>query len=109
MVDVLVFALILMFLFVIGWHVILAILGGTFLLGASVWGIAVATVFAFCVAILLLFILTGVGIFVLAAVITIWTVLAIVLFPILFPVLIPIFILFMFFSYMRRKEGKKQQ
>jgi hypothetical protein len=107
MLNILVLALILMFAAVIGWHLVVALLGGAFVIGTAAWGVVVGTVFALCVAIMLLFILTGIGLLLLGIFAAIWTVVAIVLFPVLFPILAPLFIIILFIIYMRRNQTKK--
>lgn len=91
----------------IGWYLLFPLLGGAIVITTAIWGIVVGSVVAFCVGILLLFILTGAGIFILGGIIFAWTVLAIIFFPVMFPVLIPLFIIFLFVSYIRRRQVKK--
>lgn len=100
------FALLLMFFAILCWHLLVAILGGSFILGTAAWGVVVGSVFALCVGILLLFILTGVGIIILGLFAALWTIVAIVLFPVLFPILAPLFIIFLVISYMCRKKDQ---
>ncbi|MEK6730803.1 MAG: hypothetical protein AABY34_01280 [Pseudomonadota bacterium] len=73
------------------------------LLGAT-FGFLVAGTVIFCVAVLLLFILTGIGALILGIIFFVWTVIAIILFPIFFPILLPLFLVFVFFSLMRKKD-----
>lgn len=92
---------------IVGWHIIFPILGGVIAISAIVWFLIVGSILAFCFAIMLLFVLTGTGVFVLAFLALVWTVLAIVLFPILFPILLPLFVLILIISYFRRKQNEK--
>jgi hypothetical protein len=101
------FALLLMFIAIISWHVFIALLGGAFVIGATAWSVVVGSVFAMCVGILLLFLFTGIGILLLGLIAAIWTIVAIALFPVLFPILAPIFIIFLVISYFCRNNEKK--
>lgn len=98
-------ALIIMLLLILGGHIALAILGGAITISLTVWGLLVASVFFFCVSILLFFILTWTGVLVLGSIAAVWTVLAIFLFPVLLPVLLPLFLILFFASYIRRKQN----
>lgn len=89
---------------VVGWHIIFPLIGGAIALTAGAWFIVVGAITAICIATLLLFIFTGVGIFILGLFVLIGTVLAVVFIPILFPILIPLFILFLFISLFRRRQ-----
>lgn len=71
----------------------------------GVWGIIVSMVAVFCVAILLTFILFGVGIIVLGCLLLVGVIVAAVMFPFLLPVLIPLFIVWAFCAGMSR--GKR--
>lgn len=94
--------------FVLGWHLFIPIIGGIVAFTVTAWAWLVATVIALCVAIMLAFIFTGTGIFVLGILAFIWTVLAIIFFPVLFPIIAPIFLIFLFISYMRRRSREKE-
>ena len=107
MLRIVIFALLLMFVAIISWHVFIALLGGAFVIGATAWGVVVGTVFAMCIGILLLFLVTGIGILLLGLIAAVWTVVAIALFPVLFPILAPIFIIFLVISYFCRKKETK--
>ncbi len=89
---------------VIGWHLAFFLLGGIIAVTAATWGIIVASVVGFCAAILAIFVVTGIGIFVLGSLAAVWTIIAIILFPILFPILAPLFIILLFIAYFRRKQ-----
>lgn len=94
-----------LFLLIIGWHVIFPLLlGGAVVITAGIWLIIVGSIFAFCIAIPLLFLFTSGGAIILALVLLAWTIIGIVLFPILFPILLPLFIIFLFITYYRRKQ-----
>ena len=107
MFRIVIFALLLMFIAVISWHVFMALVGGALIIGTTAWGVVVGTVFALCVGILLLFLFTGIGILLLGLFAAIWTIVAIVLFPVLFPILAPIFIIFLVISYFSSKRENK--
>ncbi len=103
------FAIIILLLLavIVGWHLIFPILGGIIAITAAAWFLIVGSILAFCFAVMLLLILSGTGIFVLAFIALIWTILAILLFPILFPILLPLFVLILVVSYFRRKQTDK--
>lgn len=95
---------------IIGWHLFFPLLvGGIVAITAAAWGILVASVVIFCVAILLVFIFTGIGAFILGIFAFIWMVLAIIFFPILFPILFPLFILFLVVSYFLRRKKRMEK
>jgi hypothetical protein len=96
--------LIILLAIILGWHWLFA---GAVVITSMAWGFAITSVVLLCVGVLLVFILAGTGIFVVALVALLWTVLSIVFFPILFPLLIPLFIIFLFVSYSRAKQKRK--
>lgn len=109
MLGTLILSIVILIALVVGWHLIFPILGGVIAITATAWIFIVGSIAAFCIAILLLFIFTGVGIFVLGIFALIWTVIAVVLFPFLFPILIPLFIIFLFISLLRRKQTTSEK
>jgi hypothetical protein len=66
------------------------------------WGIIIAIVVLFCVAILLTFVLAGVGLVILGCLVLVGLILAAVSFPFLLPLLIPLFIVWAFVAGVRR-------
>jgi hypothetical protein len=66
------------------------------------WGFLVSAVVFFCVAILLVFVLAGIGLVVLGSLLLAGLVLVAVLFPVLLPLLLPLFIVWAFVAGMRR-------
>ena len=72
------------------------------------WGLVVTAVAAFCVAILLVFILAGVGLVVLGVMALAGIVLAGVAFPFLLPLLIPLAIVWAFCAGVRRGTRKER-
>lgn len=101
-------ALFILLLLIIGGHIALALFTGAVVVGVSVWGFLVASVFFFSLSILLVFILTWAGALIIGAIAVIWTIVAIILFPILLPVLLPLLIILFFVSYIRRKQNPQQ-
>lgn len=97
-------ALFILLLLIIGAHIALTLFTGAAVIGLTVWGFLVASVFFFTLSILLLFILTWTGALVIGMVAAIWTVVAVILFPILLPILLPLLIILFFVSYIRRKQ-----
>lgn len=85
----------------LGWHWLFA---GAIAVTATVWAIVIASVALFCVGILLLFILTGLSVFLIGIVGLVWTILAIILFPVVFPILVPLLIILLFISYIRKRQ-----
>jgi hypothetical protein len=96
--------IILLLVLVIGWHLILPILGVAVVLSAAAWGVIVLTIAGFSLAALLFFLLPWVLILVLCVIGFIWLIIALALFPFLFPLLIPIFIILLFIAYLRRRR-----
>ena len=68
------------------------------------WGIIIATVVLFCVAILVTFVLAGVGLVILGCLVLVGLILAAVAFPFLLPLLIPLFIVWAFAAGVRRRK-----
>lgn len=79
-------------------------LDGPFAIFVGGWGLIVATVVLFCVAILLAFILAGVGLVVLGVLALVGLILVGVAFPFLLPLLIPLAIVWAFCAGTRRKR-----
>lgn len=67
----------------------------------GVWGLILAVIILFCVAILLAFVLAGVGLIVLGCLAFVALILAAIAFPFLLPILIPLFIVWLFCSIAR--------
>ncbi len=106
--KIILFTLLLMLILVFAWHLLLPILGISMAITASVWGVAIATIVLICIATLLFFIFTGIGIFILGVFVFVWTMLAIFLFPLLFPLLIPILLLMLVVGIVsRNKRGRE--
>ena len=101
---VILISLVIMLALVIAFHLLLPLLGISIALSAGIWGVAVASIVLMCVATLLFFIFTGIGIIILGVFVFIWTILAIVFFPLLFPVLIPILLLMFVIGLMMRNK-----
>ena len=74
---------------------------------AGGWGFLVAAVTFFCVAILLAFVLAGVGLVVFGSLLLVGLGVVAALFPFLLPILFPLFIVWAFAAGMRR--GKKSK
>jgi len=71
-------------------------------LAAEGWGVLVAIVAFFCVAILLAFVFAGVGLMVLGALVLAGLLVAWLTFPFLLPLLIPLFVVWIFVAAVRR-------
>lgn len=82
-------ALFILLLLIIGGHIALALFTGAVVVGVSVWGFLVASVFFFSLSILLLFILTWAGALIIGAIAVIWTIVAIIFFPFYYPFYYP--------------------
>lgn len=80
-------------------------IGGPLGLAISAWGLLLAAVILFCVAILLAFVFAGVGLIVLGCFVLVGLILAAVAFPFLLPVLIPLFLVWLFCSIARRTKA----
>jgi len=76
-------------------------LGGLGALAAEGWGLLVAVVALFCVAILLVFVFAGIGLIVLGALVLAGLVWAWLAFPFLLPLLIPLLIVWLFVAAVR--------
>ena len=107
MLATLIMSILILLVLVVGWHLLFPLMGGVIAITATAWLVIVGSIAAFCIGILLLFIFTGVGIFIMGLLALIGTVVAIVLFPILFPILLPLFVVFLFVSYIRRRHQNR--
>ncbi len=97
--------LIILLLLILGGHITLALLNGAVAISLTVWGFLVASIFLFCLSILLFFLLTWTGVLVLGFIAVLWTVIAVILFPVLLPILLPLLLIMFFVSYIRRKQN----
>jgi predicted exporter len=71
----------------------------------GVWGLMLGGIVLFCVAILLVFVLAGVGLIILGVFILVGLILAAVLFPFMLPLLIPLFVVWVFCGiFCKRKK-----
>jgi hypothetical protein len=77
-------------------------LAGPAKLAAEGWGLLVAAVALFCVAILLAFVFAGVGLFILGVLVLAGLLAAWLAFPFLLPLLIPLFLVWIFVAAVRR-------
>ena len=102
--KIILFTLLLMLILVAAWHVLLPLLDISIAITASVWGIAIATIVLICIATLLFFVFTGIGVLILGGFVFVWTILAIILFPLLFPALIPILLLMLVVAIISKKK-----
>jgi hypothetical protein len=73
---------------------------------ATGWGVLVAIVALFCVATLLAFVLAGVGLIVLGALLFVGLAGASMMFPFLLPLLVPLFVVWAFVAYARRDKTR---
>ena len=80
-------------------------LAGPAKLAAEGWGVLVAMVALFCVAILLVFVFAGVGLILLGVLVLAGLLAAWLVFPFLMPLLIPLFLVWIFVAVVRR-SGK---
>ncbi|MEK7994995.1 MAG: hypothetical protein AAB403_14410 [Planctomycetota bacterium] len=72
------------------------------------WGLIVAAVTLFCVAILLAFVFAGVALLLLGVLALVGLILAAVAFPFLLPILIPLFLLWMFCLLVRPPRPRQR-
>ena len=78
---------------VVGFHILLPLLGITIAISATMWGFAISAIIIVSIAILLFFMLTGVALFLIAFFAAIFVLAAIILFPLLIPLLAPLLLL----------------
>ncbi len=71
----------------------------------EVWGVMVAGVVLFCVAVLLAFVFVGVGLVVVGALALVAVILAAVALPFMLPLLIPLFIVWLFCCMARKSKA----
>ena len=104
----LIIALVVMLILLVGWHLIVPVLGIAVALTAAVWGMVIATVVLFVVGALLFYIFSSIGIVVICTLGFIWFLGALIAFPFLFPFLVPLLILLLFIGFVRKKESQKK-
>jgi hypothetical protein len=92
----LVMALIVVVLALTAWYILMPGFALAVGITGHVFGVIIATLLVFIITILLLPVLFGIGLFVLGAVVVVWLLVAIILFPILFPIIIPVLVLLLF-------------
>lgn len=102
----LIVAIALILLCVIGFHLLLPLLGIAFVLTGAMWGVIVATITLFAIAALLFFILPGILILLLSLFALGWVIFSIIFFPLLFPLVMPVFIILLFIAYTARRNRK---
>jgi hypothetical protein len=107
MLKALIATMIVILILVLGWHILFPLLGGVIAISALVWGLIIGSILIFCLVILLLFALGGIGVFIVGGLFAVWTLIAIVLFPVLFPILLPLLIIWIFVAVLR--SNKKVQ
>jgi hypothetical protein len=88
-------------------HMLLPLFTGAIVISAGLWGFAVASVIAFCIGILLLFLVVGATALLIVALAVIWTLVAAFLFPLLLPILLPLLVVLGFISFFRRRRKEK--
>lgn len=96
--------LLIMLVLVIAWHLMLPILGVSIAITSAIWGVAIATIVLLCIATLLFFIFTGLGVFILGFFVFAWTLAAIILFPLLFPLLLPVLLVMILIGVISRNN-----
>lgn len=106
--KVVLITLLAMLLLVLGFHILLPLLGITIAISANLWGIAISAIIIMCVMTLLLFALTGIAVFIIGLLATFFVILAIALFPLLFPILVPLLLMVLAIAHIiRRKKHDK--
>jgi len=90
------------------WHVFFPLLGAAIGITVTLWVFIFGSVIAFCVAILLLFVITGVGLLFLGMGAIAWAVMAILLFPFLFPIIVPLLLVVCFLIFAQKMLSKKK-
>lgn len=92
---------------IIGWHLLFPLLGLSLAaLTTSAWSFVIATIGVLSIAILLLVLFTGMGVFILGLFAFVWALLAILLFPILFPIIAPLMVILLFIRFLARRKTK---
>ena len=100
----LIIAITVMLVLLVAWHLLLPILGIAVAVGVGAWAVIVGSVVAFCVAVFLFFLFSGIGSFIVGIFAFVWMIFAITLFPFLFPILMPLLIIVLFIGYVRRRR-----
>lgn len=91
----------------VGYYFFPAVLVGTIAVTSVVGAILFATLVAFCAGFFLIFLFSGIGIFIVGLILFVWFIIAIALFPVLFPLLLPLLLALGVISYLRRRQLKK--
>ena len=99
-----VLAIVLIIVFIVGWHLLVPLLGITLAIGAGAWGFVVAAIGIISIAIVLFFIFSGIFVFLIGLIAAAWTILVIVLFPVLFPILAPLLVIVFLVGFFSRRR-----
>src|SRR3990167_5321378 len=102
--NVIIILLIAMLVLVTGFHLLLPLFGIALAVSAGMWATAISSVVVLCVASLLFFVFTGIGILVTAIFAGLIGIVSIILFTLLFPLLIPLLLLMAVIALI--KKGK---
>jgi hypothetical protein len=89
---------------VVGFHILLPLLGITIAISAAMWGFAISAIVVISVAILLFFLMTGLALFFIALLAAIFVLVGIIVFPLLIPVLAPLLLLMVAVAVMIKKR-----
>ncbi|OGT40734.1 MAG: hypothetical protein A3E81_04445 [Gammaproteobacteria bacterium RIFCSPHIGHO2_12_FULL_36_30] len=96
--------LLIMLILVLAGHIILPLLGITLAITTGIWSFAIATVVLLCIATLLFFIFTGIGIFLFGIFAVAWAIGVMIVFPLLFPIIIPVLLVMLIIGFIARRR-----
>ena len=96
--------LITMLVLVLGFHILLPLLGISVIISANMWGVAITTVVIMCIASLLFFVFTGVAMILIGVCAGLFVILAVTIFPLLFPLLAPLLLLMIAIAFLIRRK-----
>lgn len=102
--SLLIWAVIIIVVLVVGWHLILPFLGLTIAIGAGAIGFIIAASVLLCIGIMLFLVSAGVFVWIIALLIGVWTVFTISYIPVAFPILIPLLVILLFIGILRRRR-----
>lgn len=88
-------------------HFVWPVVAGSIAVGTGVWTFLVGSIIAFCAFIMAMFVIAGVGVYIMAIFATVWFVVAVAMLPIFLPILLPLLVIVFFLTFVRRRSRDK--
>jgi len=89
---------------VLGFHILLPLLGIAIVISATMWGIAISAIVLISIAILLFFLISGIAVIFTSIGAAFFVVVAIIAFPLLLPILAPLLLLMLAVALLMKRR-----